>query len=125
MKIEEERVEWDIESPLIKELVDKSIIELKKVGAPPVAYMAVDMIYRSFVKWLHSSKALRVNPELVRASIIYLMGVIITELSKRMASVDQYGNRHSSIEWAKDFINELAIDVANSIHEIDNKKHTQ
>lgn len=115
MTIQADRAEWGQNDPKVNEVVDVLVDVLQKhADAIPVAYMAVDTIYRPFLHWLLSARRFKCDATDARNSALHLINMMVMELAVRIATkgsdgkmpVDQWVG-----EFVTDLINELRIDV--------------
>ena len=117
INLKEERLKWQHDRNGIDKYVDALVLMLDRdAQADLTATMAVDMMFRQFLLWLHSAQAFKADSELARNSIVHLMNIMILELSQRMKSqVD--GKNVSKLEWCDEFLadirEELVEDLAN------------
>jgi hypothetical protein len=123
MELREERLKFKYDAANVDRYVDRMIEVLKEAGADQVAYMAIDMVFRSFLQWLHSAQLQNADADMVRNSTVHLMNVMLIELMGRMNSnVD--GKQLSAREWAQDFLVDLSGEIAQDLSDIEKAKST-
>ena len=116
MKLETERANWKHNEQGINKFVTDMVEHLRdQAEAEPVAYMAVDMAFRSYMQWLHSAQISRQDPAMVRNSTLHLINVIILELTSRMGAVDETGNRIPLTQWVEEFVADLCDELSEDI----------
>ena len=122
MDIREERVRWKHDSANVNAFVDVMVQKLKEVDAHPAAYMCIDIVFRSYLQWLHSAQISKVDPELARNSTIHLMSIILIELASRMNAIDEDGNKMPIDEWVRDFVTDLGTEIGHDLISLTNRK---
>lgn len=109
----EERLQWKADSANVNAFVDQMVTSLRtKEDIQPVTYMAVDMIFRSYLQWIHSAQILRADPELARDAAINSINIIIMELANRIRGVDEKGVKVNLAEWVGELMQDLAATLA-------------
>ena len=111
MDLKEERLQWKYDAARLDKLADHMVSVLKNEGTTPVAYMAMDMIYRPFIQWLHSAQIQGIDPFEARNSAIFVINAMVVELTKRMSDVGINGERSSKEDWVRAFILELTGEI--------------
>ena len=106
MQIQEERIHWLRESKAIDEHVDGIVKALRddNSAVPPI-YMAIDMVYRSYLKWVHSAQELQEDPTTVRDSLVHLLDIMIVEMCSRMTSSND--GFIAAADWTDSLIQKL------------------
>jgi len=122
MTLEEERKLYIHDSAGINRYADAIVSVLKDEGdAAPAAYMAIDIVFRRFMQWIHSSQELGVDPELVRGATINLASIMLLELSNRV-QIHVDGKTLNSAEWAKEILDELKAELLMDLAQVEAKK---
>ena len=117
MNLEEERLQWKHDAQNIKRYVDNLITVLvDDANADPAAYMAVDMVYRPYVQWLHSAQLEGIDAPLIRNSGVYLISTMIIEMCRRMNRVD--GDMEQALKWVDDFMQTLDGEIDQDLTEL-------
>lgn len=106
MKTTEERLQWKHDAQHIERHVDQMVEVLRDdANAVPVAYMAIDMVYRPYLQWLHSAQLQKCDATATRNSAIHLVNMMIIEMLSRMVNREQ--GIDGAIEWADEFMGKL------------------
>jgi len=113
---EEERTHWGEDRAKIDQYVDTIIALIKYQGAEPVAYMAMDLVFRPYLKWLQTAYVDNVNPTLVRNSMVNAISIMIMETATRMTGREVDGSPVPIENW----LGELVLDLRDElIHDLD------
>lgn len=117
MNLREERMQWQHDARNIERYVDHLVNVLKEdANAEPVAYMAVDMVYRQYVQWLHSAQLADVDAPLTRNSGVHLINMMIIEMCRRMNNMK--GDMKNAREWIGEFMETLNEEIDADLEEI-------
>jgi len=122
MTIEDDRKLFTHNSHTINEYVDNMVKVLQIDGeAYKVAYMAIDMIYRPFLQWMHSAQCLGEDPNIVRNSAVHLLNVMLLEMSVRLKSHDE-GKTLGPKEWADEIIHDIHVELLTDLASVEARK---
>jgi predicted HAD superfamily Cof-like phosphohydrolase len=125
MTLEAERKQYSHDSIGINKYVDMVVTVLKDdADAVPAAYMAVDMIFRPFLQWMHSSQELGVEPDVVRNSTVHLVNIMLIELSNRV-QIHVDGKTLNPAEWAEEVLGDIKSELLIDLAELEAKKRLQ
>jgi hypothetical protein len=91
----------------IDKVVDGILEAFREQDALPIAYDAMDKIYRPFLHWLAEAHSERIDPAVVRHSLIALISSMTMETASRMGEVKPDGTRVPVDEWLGEFILDL------------------
>lgn len=120
MNLKEERIQWQHDARNIDRYVDHLVNVLKEdANAEPVAYMAVDMVYRQYIQWLHSAQSADIDAPLTRNSGLHLINMMIIEMCRRMNNMK--GDMKNALEWIDDFMETLNAEIDADLTEIGNR----
>lgn len=109
----EERLQWKADSAAVDKFVDQMVASVKNnQGQEAVVYMAVDMIFRSYLQWIHAAQITRADPQLTRDSAINVMNILIMELAGRIRGMDEKGERIDLTTWVGELAQDLAATLA-------------
>lgn len=109
----EERLQWKADSANVNLFVDQMVASVKgHQGQEAVVYMAVDMIFRSYLQWVHSAQITHADPQLARDSAINVINIIIMELGCRLRGVDEKGVKIDLTTWVGEIMQDLAAALA-------------
>lgn len=118
----EEKLQWKADSEAVNAFVDKMVTTVQSQGVEPVVYMAIDMVFRSYLQWIHSAQILRADPELARDSLVNSMNIVVMEAAGRLRSVDEKGVKLGYKDWVGDFIRDLVSALAEEVQKVEPAK---
>jgi hypothetical protein len=107
--LDEERAAWN--NTVGDAGIDTMVATLKEdAEAKPAAYMALDMVFRSYMRWFNSARIHKQDPELVRNSLVFIMNLMIMETAQSMGLTED-GKRLPTDVW----IGELMLDLRDEL----------
>ena len=107
MNISEERMRWKQDSANVNEYVNDLVLILKDKGAAPAGFMAIDLVFRAYLQWLHSAQISQQDPNLIRNAVLNMIDIMIIEASARISGVDEEGDMISKARWIRDLVVDL------------------
>ena len=114
-----DEIEWEKHIQFMDSHVDKMVKDMRGAQASPVSVLAVDTILRMYMRWIHASHISDQDPDMVRASLINVISLMITEMTLRMMSRK---DGPAAVEWIDDFIIDLGNEMAHDVdHNFDFK----
>lgn len=117
MTREEERTHWSVDHHgKVDQFVDSLVVSMVDQDSDPAAYMAIDLIFRPYIKWLQAAHANKTDPTLARASVINLLSLMILETSTRMYGREDNGRRMTMDIWFGEFMLDLRDEL---IHDVE------
>ena len=122
MDLREERLTWKHDSANVNAFVDQMVTKLKEIEAHPAAYMCVDMVFRSYLQWLHSAQISKTDPEMARNSTVHLISIITMEIASRMHQRNEKNSKVSTVEWIRDFLEDLGTEIGEDLNILTDRK---
>ena len=99
--------QWNITSDKVENQVDSMLAILKNAGADDQLRIAVDRVFRSYVRWLYAVRVNNVRPADAYTTVVHLINGMVLETMVQLASRDEKGDKISPRQWTEDFILEL------------------
>jgi hypothetical protein len=112
---DQERAKWKSPREEVDATVDEMVRVVQAGEFDPVAYMAIDMIFRSFFHWIHMAQVNDQNPETTRDAALQIVDLIIIECSKRMGSRNSNGERIPKDVWIGEFMLDLQHELVSDL----------
>lgn len=113
---DEERKEWAAGATYADNVTDVLTVLMKEdANAEAAAYMAVDMVLRPYLNWLHSAQVLGRDPESVRSSLIYLICNMVMEMAHRMKGRTTEGDTIATEQWLSEFVTDLGAEMVEDL----------
>ena len=113
MKVPEERLQWKHDAAKLDLYVDAMVRVLRdEANALPVAYMAVDTVYRPYLQWVHSAQEQGIDAHTTRNAAIHLINVMIIEIASRMNPVETMAS------WVDEFVSILIDELEHDLAKI-------
>lgn len=121
-ELKQERDQWRHDERHINGHVDRMVsVLVEHEETMPVAYMAIDMIYRPYLQWLHSAQAQKLDATATRNSVVHLVNMMILEICSRMTNVDR-GAEHA-IDWIDEFMDKLTKELDEDLRMLIRRLH--
>ena len=98
---------WNITNPKVENQVDSMLVILKNAGADNQLRIAVDRVFRSYVRWLYAVRVNNVRPADAYTTVVHLINGMVLETMVQLASRDEKGDKISPRQWTEDFVLEL------------------
>jgi hypothetical protein len=93
--------------PRVDKVVDQILDIFKDQDALPIAYEAMDKIYRPFLQWIHRAQEEGTDAVTVRGSLLNLISAMIVETGSRMSERTPDGERIPKELWLGEFMLDL------------------
>jgi hypothetical protein len=111
MNLETERVSWKDNHDNVDKFVDSLVEMLMDSEATPAAYMAVDVVFRPYMQWLHNAQTKNVPATLARNSTVHLVNLMLMEMAARMT----HRRNGDMAAWLSEFMEDLARELEHDI----------
>lgn len=109
-----EDTNWNNNAEHINRYVDSLVDTIKNdAHGVPVAYKAVDIVFRPYLQWLHTAHEARINATQTRNSAINLVNMMILEMMSRMHT--KQTDPQDITEWVDEFLELLAKELNEDI----------